>query len=193
MFGLDGDDELRGGEGRDLLAYTASLEGAARAFRRDSIGGWAAPSLLLVGRNYVRLGRHREASTTLSSAAEADPFNPKIWANLCLALSRAGALEEGMSACNEALKLERGNALAGMVKIDLLGRSGKWNEALEELKIFMLRSVAEIRSPAELDRLETVATATIDGLRARGSVFGDLVTRPASRPRSPTPGRWGPS
>ncbi len=53
-------------------AYQASLEGAARAFRKDSLGGWSSSALLLVGRNHVRLGQSREARAALEAVLQGE-------------------------------------------------------------------------------------------------------------------------
>ena len=53
-------------------AYTGSLDKAARAFREDSLGRWAGPALVLVGRNHVRLGQPDRARRALEAALARD-------------------------------------------------------------------------------------------------------------------------
>ncbi len=156
-------------EGRSSEAQ-AALTAASAAYRQLlATENQPKPVLLLTaGRTLSDSGRHGEAAEILSKASDADPTNPVIWSNLCLALIRGGSDEQALDACGKALNLEPDNVLASTVTVRLLGRKGLWVEASDQAMGLLALSLAELNDSREVDPLASAAGAVVDGLIAHG-------------------------
>ncbi len=102
-------------------AYEVTLRKAAESFRRDSLGGWAMPSLLLVGQAHLRLGSLDEGRAALERVLVEAP-DPRLRqeARLYLGAILAASRDYGpaVQVLNEALlELRRG---------DLRGEGHMW-------------------------------------------------------------------
>lgn len=155
-------------------AYQASLEGAARAFRQDSLGGWAPSALLLVGRNHVRLGRPREARAALEAVldSEAPPeVAQEARVFLGAALTESGEREAALRVLNTSLgELPPGplRAEAHMWRARVLLASGRSEQGWWDLD----RAVEldrRLRVPSQLERMRW-AIASGDPLQGSRAV-----------------------
>ena len=162
-------------------AYRASLEGAARAFRKDSLGSWASASLLLVGRNHVRLGRPREARAALEAVLAGDPppeVRQEAQVFLAAALVEAGERDAALSLLNASLgDLPPGplRAEAHMWRARVLLAAGRADQGWWDLD----RAVEldeRLRVPGQLERLRW---AIVSGDAERGSRAVDALAREA--------------
>lgn len=162
-------------------AYTASLEGAARAFRRDSLGGWAASSLLLVGRNHVRLGRHQEARAALEevlSRGAASEVEQEARVFLAAALVQAGEHAGALRILNRSLgELPAGalRAEAHMWRARVLFAEGRDDQGWWDLD----RAVEldrRLRVPSQLERMRW---AIVAGDPEQGSRAVDVLVHEA--------------
>jgi tetratricopeptide (TPR) repeat protein len=88
------------------VAYAAALSGAAESFRRDSLGPWALPALLLAGKAQLRLGNPDRAVPLLERVAAGSTDSAQVGeANLYLGAARwlAGDPDGAMAGLNLAL------------------------------------------------------------------------------------------
>lgn len=156
-------------EGRTIesqVAFTA----ASTAFRQLTATSHPSDPILLLtaGRAMSDIGQHDEATEVLSRASEADPTNPLIWSNLCLAFNRGGNDEQAFDACKQSLKLAPDNLLASTLTVEILARTDHRFEASDQLLGLLALSVAAVDDAREVDRLHSVAETVIDGLLSDG-------------------------
>jgi hypothetical protein len=162
-------------------SYAASLEGAARAFRKDSVGGWAAESLLLVGMNHVRLGQHREARAALEAVLSL-PVEPEVEREarvfLGAALVEAGEHDRALLTLNRSLaELPPGRlrAEAHMWRARVLFARGRDDQGWWDLD----RAVEldrRLRVPGQLERMRW---AIVSGDPEQGSRAVDILVHEA--------------
>lgn len=160
-------------------AYQASLEGAARAFRKDSLGGWSSSALLLVGRNHVRLGRSREARAALGAVLDGDAA-PDVEAEarvfFAAALVEAGERDAALRMLNRSLgELPPGplRAEAHMWRARVLLASGRVEQGWWDLD----RAVEldeRLLVPSQLERMRW---AIASGDPIQGSRAVDALSR----------------
>lgn len=96
--------EGRAEDARD--AYRAARDKAATSFRKDSLGRWAHPALLVLGESYLRLGSLPEARLALERAlAESEDESVRREARLYLGavLAQAGEYPQALSLLNRSL------------------------------------------------------------------------------------------
>ena len=154
-------------------AAAAGLSAASTAYMEILTHDDQPPPFLLVtaGRTLSDTDRHDEAVVVLRRASTVDPTNPKVWSNLCLALSRAGDDERGLEACAKALRIKPGDTLAATLTAQLLGRTGRSAEATKQTVKLLSRSNGELNHPREVELVETVARTIIGDLIARGDTL----------------------
>lgn len=184
-------------------AYTRALEGAAESFRRDSLGPWALPSLLLAGKAQLRLGNPAQAAPLLERVALTSGDSAVVAeAHLYLGASRwlAGDTDGALEGLNLALfELEdrrlRGEAHLWRGRVLLsrgLAGQGYWDLARAG------ESDGSLRVPAALERMAfAVERGTPEEARAglsvvlgqsAAGVWSDSVSHLLDRARD----RWGP-
>jgi Flp pilus assembly protein TadD len=71
-----------------------------------------AEAYTLLGKSYQALNRPEEALAAFRQAVEFKPENPEAWEDLCLALTRAGLVEEAGAAMQKALDLQNQESAA---------------------------------------------------------------------------------
>ena len=162
-------------------SYQASLEGAARAYRKDSLGNWSSAALLLVGRNHVRLDRPTEARAALETVLRSDaPSEVEQEARVFLgaALTEAGERDAALRVLNASLgELPPGplRAEAHMWRARVLLASGRMEQGWWDLE----RAVEldeRLRVPSQLERMRW---AIASGDPEQGSRAVDALAREA--------------
>ncbi|MDT8341108.1 MAG: tetratricopeptide repeat protein [Longimicrobiales bacterium] len=165
--------------------YQAALEKAGRGFRKDSLGGWAYPALLLVGQAHLRLGAPREARAALERVVQSTPDTlVRREARLFLgaALVESGEYAPALQALNRSLTelppgAQRGEAHLWRARVHLA--EGRVDQGWWDLE----RAVEEdgrLESAAHLERVRW-ALASDDPARAAQGARG-LLRSPGSVP-----------
>jgi tetratricopeptide (TPR) repeat protein len=83
-----------------------------------------------LGRLLSDLGEHGEAIRYLQQASQLLPDDTEVWANLCLAASRAGQADDAIAACQEALALQPEHPYVNGMLAKLYERKSRWREAI---------------------------------------------------------------
>lgn len=150
-------------------SYAAALDGAAASFRRDSLGGWAYPSLLLVGQASFRLGdlaRGRLALERVLREAPDPELRQEAGLYLGALMVQSGEYGTAVQLLNDALRendrrelraeghMWRGRALLALERED----QGWWD---------LGRAVEEDRRLAIPAHFERMAWALHSGDQAR--------------------------
>jgi hypothetical protein len=165
-------------------AYRASLEGAGKAFRQDTVGEWASASLLLVGRNHVRLQQPEEARAALETVLRRDPaaevaLEARVF--LGAALVEAGEHPAALRVLNQVLgELPPGElrAEAHVWRARVLLAQGRVDQGWWDLE----RAVEldeRLRVPTQLERLRWAIVAG-DAARSTRAVAGLVEEAEAS-------------
>lgn len=139
-------------------AYLGALEKAAESFRRDSTGGWAHPSLLLVGQAHLRLGSMAESRAALQRVMD-ETTDPRLWLEaqvyLGASLVASGEYVRAQNALSDALRQ--------LDQSDLRGEGHMWRARVFLAQGFvdqgwwdLERAVEEnprLKVPAQLERV----------------------------------------
>jgi tetratricopeptide (TPR) repeat protein len=96
-------------------------------------------------------GRHEQAIAMLRKATASEPANVEAWANLTLAYSRQGGLEEGIAAGLRGLGLNPDHYWLNLVSAQMYFERKQWSE------VIALGQRALVGAPNPQERARTLA------------------------------------
>ncbi len=170
-------------------AYQVTLSKAAESFRRDSLGRWAMPSLLLVGQAHLRLGSLDEARAALERVL-ADARDPELRQEAQLFLGAvlvsSGEYSQAVDVLNGVLRELRRSGLRGeghMWRARVLLAQGQVEQGWWDLE----RAVEEDHRLEVPSHLERLAWAILRDDPARAAQGADALLR------DPAAGIWADS